>query len=67
IFSALYLLFKLVPDPVLKLSLLLRLDNMIAEYTAVKLENIGFPADWKYTLIKVGGLEDAFPPADSLN
>ena len=56
IFSVIYLLYKLVDDPMLKLSLYYRLKEATVHHTFVELEKIGFPNCWEQILRPLIGL-----------
>lgn len=47
IFSAIYLLYGYVDDPLLKLSLYYRLKNAVTQHSFVELDKIGFPHNWE--------------------
>ncbi|MET0017150.1 Abi family protein [Oscillibacter sp.] len=58
IFSVIFLLYKLVPDTSLKVSLAVRLEAMLAQHRSVELNKIGFPENWSEILSVVGGIQD---------
>lgn len=57
VFSAVYLLYKYVDDPLLKLSLYYRLKNAVTQHTFIELDKIGFPSNWEDLIRAEIGLE----------
>ena len=59
VFSVIYLLYKYVDDPWLKLSLYCRLKNAIAQHSFVELAKVGFPTNWEEIIRREIGLPES--------
>jgi len=59
VFSVIYLLYRYVDDPLLKLSLYYRLKNAIVQHSFVEPEKIGMPKDWEKIIRSEIGLPES--------
>ena len=59
VFSVIYLLYRYVDDPLLKLSLYYRLKNAIVQHSFVEAEKIGLPKEWEKIIRSEIGLPES--------